>query len=139
MRGLPGVTGEDVGAVGYCMGVRLAVRAANLDQHVVAVGGFHGGGLVTEDDDSPHRGLAEARAEFVFGHADNDGSMPPEAVASLGETLSAHGLTARNEVYEGAAHGYSMSDTSVYDEDAAERHFRELEALFARTLGRTHG
>jgi carboxymethylenebutenolidase len=40
-----------------------------------------------------------------------------------------------NEVYAGAAHGYSMADTSMYDEAGAERHFRVLQDLFARTLG----
>lgn len=136
LRGLEGVTGDVVGTTGYCMGARLAVRAGTGHPDVVvAVGGFHGGGLVTDEPDSPHAGLASARAEFVFGHADNDGSMPPEAVATLGEALSAHGLTATNEVYAGAPHGYSMSDTSMYDEAAAERHFAALEALLKRTLG----
>ncbi|WP_442910084.1 dienelactone hydrolase family protein [Knoellia sp. Soil729] len=134
LRALTGVAEGPVGTVGYCMGARLAVRAANLDAGVAAVGGFHGGGLATEGDDSPHRGLADARAEFVFGHADQDRSMGPEAVARLGEALADAGLSARNEVYEGAAHGYTMSDTAVFDEAATERAFTELEALFARTL-----
>ena len=134
LRSLDGVSDGPVGTTGYCMGARLAVRAANLDAGVAAVGGFHGGGLVTDEPDSPHRGLGSARAELLFGHADNDGSMPPEAVAELGRTLAEHGLVATNEVYEGAPHGYSMSDTPMYDEAAAERHFAELEALFARTL-----
>ena len=134
VRGLPGVTPGAVGVTGYCMGARLAVRTANLDPDVVAVGGFHGGGLVTDADDSPHRGLSKARAEFVFGHADNDRSMPPEAIATLGETLSAAGLTARNEVYDGAAHGYTMADTAMYDEAATERHFSALKGLLARSL-----
>jgi carboxymethylenebutenolidase len=60
--------------------------------------------------------------------------MPPEAVAALGRALDEAGLTARNEVYPGAGHGYTMADTAVYDEAATERHFHELEALFARTL-----
>jgi carboxymethylenebutenolidase len=134
LRGLPGVNEGAVGATGYCMGARLAIRSANLDPEVAAVGGFHGGGLVTDDADSPHRGLANARAEFVFGHADNDRSMPAEAIVTLGETLEAAGLTASNEVYDGAAHGYSMSDTSMYDEAATERHFEELRGLLDRTL-----
>ena len=135
LHGLDGVTGEHVGVLGYCMGARLAIRAATSHpDEVVACAGFHGGGLVTGDDDSPHLQIPSARAEFAFGHADNDGSMPPEAVATLGETLAASGLTVTNEVYEGAAHGYSMADTSMYDEAAAERSFAVLEALFARTL-----
>ena len=64
MRGLPGVSGQEVGVTGYCMGARLAVRSADLDIDVVTVGGFHGGGLVTDADDSAYRGLPQARAEL---------------------------------------------------------------------------
>jgi carboxymethylenebutenolidase len=134
LRGLPGVATGPVGTTGYCMGARLALRAAALDPAVAAVGGFHGGGLVTDAPDSPHLGLPNAHAEFVFGHADNDRSMPPEAIVTLGEALREAGLTASNEVYDGAAHGYSMSDTSVYDEAADERHFEVLRELLDRTL-----
>ncbi|WP_134740291.1 dienelactone hydrolase family protein [Nocardioides sp. 503] len=135
LRGLGGVAEGSIGTVGYCMGARLAVRAATSHPALVAAcAGFHGGGLVTDEQDSPHAGLASARAEFVFGHADQDPSMPPEAVAALGEALGAHGLTASNEVYPGAPHGYTMSDTSAYDEAATERHFSELQALLARVL-----
>jgi carboxymethylenebutenolidase len=134
LRGLPGVAMGAVGTVGYCMGARLAIRTAALDPDVVAVAGFHGGGLVTDADDSPHRGLPRARAEFVFGHADNDRSMPAEAIVTLGEALREAGLSASNEVYEGAAHGYSMSDTPMYDEAATERSFEALKQLLGRTL-----
>jgi carboxymethylenebutenolidase len=134
LRGLPGVAPGAVGTTGYCMGARLAIRTAALDPEVAAVAGFHGGGLVTDADDSPHLGLPKARAEFVFGHADNDRSMPPEAIATLGDSLREAGLTARNEVYDGAAHGYTMSDTAMYDEAATERSFVELRALLDRTL-----
>ena len=124
-----------VGTTGYCMGARLAVRTANAHpDDVGAAGGFHGGGLATDDDDSPHLGLVDARAEFAFGHADNDRSMPPEAVARLGDALSAAGLVFINDVYAGASHGYTMNDTPAYHEEGAERHFRALEELFARTL-----
>ncbi|MGW1553370.1 hypothetical protein [Streptomyces sp. NPDC002346] len=37
-------------------------------------------------------------------------------------------------LYEGAHHGCAQSDTAAYDPAAAERHWRELLALFARTL-----
>ena len=134
LRGLPGVAPGAIGTTGYCMGARLALRAAGLDPEVAAVGGFHGGGLATEADDSPHLGLSRARAEFVFGHADHDRSMPPEAVVLLGESLREAGLTASNEVYDGAAHGYTMADTAVYDEAATERHFAALRDLFDRAL-----
>ncbi len=125
---------SEVGVVGYCMGARLAVRAASLDPDVVAVAGFHGGGLVTDAPDSPHVGLPAARAEFVFGHADNDRGMPPEAVERLAQALADAGLTAKNEIYPDSPHGYSMEDTSMYHRPGAERSFDELHALLDRTL-----
>jgi carboxymethylenebutenolidase len=115
------------------MGARIAIRAAGLDPAVVAVGGWHGGGLVTDGADSPHLVLATARAAFAFGHASHDRSMPPEAVAALGAALDAAGLSAVNEVFPGP-HGYSMADTSMYDEESAERHFASLRTLLASTL-----
>ena len=44
-----------VGTTGYCMGARLAVRAATgHPEDVAAAGGFHGGRLATDDAESPH-------------------------------------------------------------------------------------
>jgi carboxymethylenebutenolidase len=129
-----GGEGGLVGVVGYCMGARLAVRASGIDPAVVAVAGFHGGGIVTDAPDSPHLALASARAEFVFGHADNDRGMTQDNVEQLGRALANAGLTATNEIYPGSPHGYSMNDTSMYDEAGAERSFEVLEALLARTL-----
>ena len=127
--------GQEVGVVGYCMGARLAIRAAGLDPAVTAAAGFHGGGLVTDDADSPHESLSQAHAEFVFGHADNDRGMPPEAVEKLGQVLADAGLTASNQIYPDSPHGYSMNDTSMYHEPGAERSFEELHALLDRTVG----
>ena len=124
-----------IGVTGYCMGARLATRTAGLRPDVVAaVGGFHGGGLVVDGPDSPHHRVADARAEFVYGHADGDRSMPPEAVEALGRALEKAGLRYSNEVYPGALHGFAMADTAVYDEAATERHFAALRDLFERTL-----
>lgn len=33
-----------------------------------------------------------------------------------------------------ATHGYTMSDTSSYQEAGTHRHFTDLEALYARTM-----
>lgn len=128
-------TEAKLATTGYCMGARLAMRAAGqFPGLIVAVGGFHGGGLVTDDPQSPHTTVTN-QAEYVFGHADNDRSMTPENVATLGRALDAVGATYTNEIYAGAPHGYTMSDTSMWNEEAAERHFTALQALLARTLG----
>jgi carboxymethylenebutenolidase len=124
-----------LGTTGYCMGARLAVRTAGqFPGTVAAVGGWHGGGLVTDAPDSPHTAIAASTAEYAFGHADQDHSMPIEAVDALEQALQDAGRPHVNEIYEGAAHGYSMADTSMFHEGATERHFAGLRALFDRTL-----
>jgi carboxymethylenebutenolidase len=60
--------------------------------------------------------------------------MSPEHIAALEEALQDAGVAHRSELYNDAAHGYTMADMPVYDEAAAERHFRELFALLDRTV-----
>jgi carboxymethylenebutenolidase len=103
---------------------------------VAALAGFHGGGLVTDDAESPHRTAGELRAEVYLGHADNDAGNTPEQIAALEAALEQAGVPYRSEVYTGAAHGYTMADTPVFDEQAAERHFTALFDLLDRRLGR---
>jgi carboxymethylenebutenolidase len=115
---------------GYCMGVRHGWRiAAAYPDRVAALAGFHGGGLVTDAPDSPHLSARQLKAELYFGYADQDASMTPEQIATVEASLDAAGVRYRSELYEGALHGYTMSDTAVYDEAACERHFNELFAL----------
>jgi len=126
-----------VAITGYCMGARVGLRiAAAHPDRVAALAGFHGGGLVTDDPDSPHRSVGALRGEVYFGHADQDRSNSAEQIATLDAALEDAGVTQCSEVYTGAAHGYTMSDTPAYDEQAAERHFAALFDLLERRLGR---
>ena len=123
-----------VAVVGYCMGGRVGWRiAAAYPDRVALLAGFHVGGLVTDDEESPHRSAARLQAELYFGFADNDRSMTREQIGTLEQVLSEAGVRHRSEVYEGARHGYTMADTAEHDEAAAERHFRELFSLLDRS------
>jgi carboxymethylenebutenolidase len=121
---------------GYCMGARVGWRitAAHPDR-VAALAAFHPGRLVTDAPDSPHRSAAELKAELYFGFADQDPSMTAEQIATLERSLQEAGARYRSEVNVGARHGYTMADTSAFDEAARERHFSELRALLERSLG----
>lgn len=124
-----------VAITGYCMGGRIGWRIATAyPERVAALGGFHTGRLVTDDENSLHRSAGELQAEVYLGHADNDQSMTSENIATLERALDDAGVRYRSELYEGAAHGYTMADTAAYDEAAAERHFSELFALLDRTV-----
>jgi carboxymethylenebutenolidase len=132
---LAGVARGPFAITGYCMGARLGWRIATAHpDRVVALAGFHGGGLVTNDEDSPHLSAGELTVEAYFGHADNDQSMTRENIAALEQALDEADVSYRSEVYEGAAHGYTMADTAMYNEAAAERHYGALFTLLDRTI-----
>jgi carboxymethylenebutenolidase len=125
-----------VAITGYCLGGRVGWRMATAHpDRIVALGAFHAGQLVTDAPDSPHRSAADIHAELYFGFADQDQSMTPQQIETLERALDDAGATYRAEIYEGAAHGYTMADTPAFHEDALEHHYRELRALLERTLG----
>jgi carboxymethylenebutenolidase len=128
-------SGAPIAITGYCLGGRLAwIIAANEGDKVAAVAGFHTGRMVTDEPQSPHTLAPKVKAEVYWGHADNDESMSPEHVATLDRAMDEAGVRHTTEVYEGASHGYTMSDMGAYDERATERHFDALFALLGRTL-----
>ena len=129
-----------MGVFGYCMGgpMTLQAAAANPD-HIGAGASFHGGGLVTDEPDSPHLRVPKIKAQFYFGIAMNDDQRQPEAKAKLNEAFKSAKLQAKIEVYEGCLHGWCVKDMPksagkppIYNEPQAERAWGELVSLFKR-------
>ena len=124
-----------MGTMGYCMGGPITMRtAAALPDRIGAGASFHGGGLVTDQPDSPHLLVPQMTAHYLFAIAANDDENQPEAKDVLREAFDAAGLPAEIEVYEGALHGWCPPDTQVYHEAQAERAWSRLLALFERAL-----
>jgi carboxymethylenebutenolidase len=124
-----------VATVGYCMGGRLSLRmAGSFPDAVAAAASFHGGNLATDQDDSPHLRAVQASAELYIGHADNDRSMDPEQMARLTRALAEAHVRHTAELYVGAQHGWTQTDTPAYDRPSAERHWSRMLELFGRTL-----
>jgi carboxymethylenebutenolidase len=124
-----------IGVVGHCFSGAVALRlAAARPEEVAAAASFHGGGLYTDAPTSPHLLLPRIKARLYFGHATNDRSMPQEAIEKLDQALTTWGGVFESEVYEGAAHGWTVPDSRVYNESQAERAFRKLTGLLAETL-----
>ena len=135
LRGRVDVREGTIGTVGYCMGGRLSLRmAGEFPGDVGAAASFHGGSLATEDDDSPHLSAVRAAAELYIGHADNDRSMDPEQMGRLTRALADAHVRHTAELYVGARHGWTQTDTPAYDEPSAERHWMRLLELFGRVL-----
>lgn len=129
------VAGSKVGVTGYCMGGGMALTTAAMHaDRVAAAASFHGGSLATDSDLSPHLQAPKMKGRIYVAGADKDDTYPPEMAARLEKALSEAGVDHRCEIYQGALHGWTMPDFPIYDEQAAERHWRELQALLADTL-----
>jgi carboxymethylenebutenolidase len=126
---------KKVGTQGYCMGGPLAFRTAGISPgRVAAVASFHGGGLVTDAPNSPHLTLPQSKAEYLVCVADNDDKQDPAAKDKLKVALDTAKRPNKIEVYAGAAHGWTVKGSQVYNEPAAEKAWAELLALYKRAL-----
>ena len=123
-----------IGTTGYCMGGPITMRtAASVADRVGAAASFHGGGLVTQNPDSPHLLVPQMKARYLFAVAENDDEREPEAKNVLRETFAKANLSAEIEVYP-AAHGWCPPDSAVYDEAQAERAWSRMLVLFELSL-----
>jgi carboxymethylenebutenolidase len=125
---------KKVGTQGYCMGGPMAFRtAANVPARVGAVASFHGGGLVTQNPDSPHTMASKTKAQFLIAIAENDDQRAPKDKTVLKETFEQAKLPAEIEVYA-AAHGWCPPDSRVYNEQLAEKAWGRLLELYKKAL-----
>ena len=76
---------KKIGTQGYCMGGALVVRtAAAAADRIGAGASFHGGGLVTDNPNSPHLLAPKIKARMYFGIAANDDMRQPDANSPSG-------------------------------------------------------
>ena len=130
----PEVKGSAFGVCGYCMGGRTSVIVAGRQpDRVAAVGSFHGGGLVTDDPNSPHLLADRMKATVYVAGAENDAGFTAEHAETLDKALTAADVEHMVEFYP-AAHGFAVPDNPPYDEDAADRHWAALNRLFGNAL-----
>ena len=124
-----------MGTQGYCMGGPMAFRtAAAVPDRIGAVGSFHGGGLVTDQPNSPHLQAAKSKAQFLIAIAANDDARAPNDKTALKDTFAKANLQAEIEVYAGSAHGWCPPDSGVYNEALAEKAWSRLLALYGKAL-----
>ena len=128
-------TSRMIGTTGYCMTGSYVIRlAAAIPDRIGAGGSFHGGGLATDREDSPHLLADQIEAGLLIAIAENDDERNPEEKTLLRQAFDANGVDAEIEVYAGALHGWCPPDSSVYHEEQAERAWSRMLALFERRL-----
>jgi carboxymethylenebutenolidase len=128
-------TSRKLGTCGYCMGGPLIMRTAGaVPERVGAAASFHGGGLVTDKDDSPHLLIPTSPAHVLHAVAENDDEKNPTQKTVLAEAYKAAGIPAEIEVYEGTKHGWCPPDSTVYNEAQAEKAWARMLALYETAL-----
>ena len=117
-----GAPGGKVGAVGWCMGGRLAYTAAALAGVDAAVA-YYGGGIQGQLALAP-----QITCPLQFHYAGHDDHIPPEAVAAVRQAFA--GKPAEFFDYPDAGHGFNCwARASYHAASAALAHGRSLAFL----------
>lgn len=122
LRARPEVGSRRIGAIGYCMGGRLAFNAAALTDIDAAVA-YYGGGIQDQ------LALAERiRCPMMFHYGALDAHIPATAVDAVRHAM--HSKQATVHVYDGAEHGFNCWSRASYHAGAAAlAHGRSLAFL----------
>ena len=128
-------TSRGIGTTGYCMGGPMVMRTvAAVPERLRAGATFHGGGIASEADDSPHLLIPQTKSSMLHCVAENDDGTDPEAKNRLRTAYAAANLSAEIEVYAGTLHGWCPPDSAVYNEAQAERAWSRMLNLFGSAL-----
>lgn len=128
-------TRRKIGTTGYCMGGPIVMRtAAAVPDRIGAACSFHGGGLNTADENSPHLLIPKMKASFLIAIADNDDQRDPTSKDILRKAFDDAKLSAEIEVYKGANHGWVPPDSQAHHKEQAERAWARKLELFKKAL-----
>ncbi|GAC1659713.1 MAG: dienelactone hydrolase family protein [Candidatus Elarobacter sp.] len=135
----PKMKKDGYGALGFCVGGRLAVlTAAEFGEKIAAVAAFYCGGIAPEEQRvfTPLIDrLGDVKGELLLVYGAEDASIAPREHARIAEALSRHKKPYTLTVYPGAQHGFASHDrTEVYHAATAEKAWVSVLALFDRTL-----
>ena len=123
------------GCIGYCMSGQYIMSAAGtFPDHFHALISCYGVGIVTDQDDSPHRLASRVRGEIFFAFAERDEYVPDEVIEKLRASLEEHAVAHRIHVYPETEHGFCFPERPAYVELAAEDVWARSFELFSRHL-----
>ncbi len=116
------------GAVGYCMGGRLAYHMATRSGADCSVG-YYGVGIEDALDEA-----ADLRGPLLLHIGETDVVCPPEAQAKIYEALEGNSLVTLH-TYEGAGHAFARPGATYHEQAAARADARTLEYLKKHLAG----
>ena len=131
-------SGPCIGAIGFCIGGHLALRAA-LDPRCRATvcaypTGLHDGNLGAESDAGTLARLGEIAGALLLVFGDVDPHVPAPARHIVHSALQSSGV--RHTYLElPGEHAFMRDEGARYDPEMADRVFVEAIALYRRTFG----
>jgi carboxymethylenebutenolidase len=116
----------EVAAVGFCMGGRLAVRAAQV-LPLRAAASFYGGNLLSLGET-----VAEISAPLLLVWGDRDTHIPPEQRAEFVGRLREKGKSFVECTFSRAGHGFFCDQRESYEPESAREAWALLTAFLQR-------
>ncbi|MGD8380355.1 MAG: dienelactone hydrolase family protein [Gammaproteobacteria bacterium] len=139
LRNTAGMPAEKTGAIGFCLGGRLAGRAAieHADQLGAAVS-CYGGGIAAKEDRFGRAPLTpdfdRLRAPWLLVYGAEDGSIGPDEHGRIAQALSERKKRFCLSLYPEAGHGFLCEERASYAPDAAARAWPEITGFLGRNL-----
>ena len=128
-----------IGAIGYCMGGTMALEAARAKDNIIAVACFHTSTLIAKDPSD----TAPLKAEVLVCHGDKDTFVKQKDLDALAEAMKDAKRPYTLVTHPGAVHSFTNAHSDAYgikgvayDKAADEESWKQMKALFARTLDR---
>ncbi len=134
--------GAQIGAIGFCIGGHLALRAALYPRCRAAVcaypTGVHNGALGADPDAGTLARLGEIKGELLLIFGDRDPHVPAPARQVIQSALQDSGARHRYLELPGE-HAFMRDEGARYDPEMADRVFVEAIALYRRAFGAPGG
>ena len=116
-------------------GAFVFAAAAEIPDRIKATASIFGYQIFTDEPDSPHLTAGQIEGEIYFACAGNDDYVPQKEIDGLEAHLKTIDINSRVEIYPGTAHGFTFPEGSEgYDDQATERHWKEILEMFERRL-----
>jgi carboxymethylenebutenolidase len=125
-----------VGAIGYSMsGAFVFAAAAEIPDRIKVAASIFGYQIFTDEPNSSHLTAGQIEGEVYFACAENDEYVPQQEIDNLKAHLNTLNINSRIDIYPGTAHEFTFPEGSEgYDEQATERHWKEILEMFERRL-----
>jgi carboxymethylenebutenolidase len=121
---------QKIGAVGYCMGGRVAYVANSVLRLKAAVS-YYGSQIASPEN------LARAKDQqgsLLLNWGGADKHIPPDQIRAIEDALRAAGKSFVNVVYSGADHGFNCDARPAYNAEAAEESWALTRTFLKRHL-----